>query len=144
MPKAKSLDDLIAPYRHDSPKRRFRLDRIKPDAAPLSAGDHERDRERVIELAERLDALQTLLYADRRYKVLVVRQGMDASGKDGTLRGVFGLMSPLGLRTVGWKAPTEQERAHDPWWRIHQAVPGNGELVVFNRSHYEDVLVPVV
>ncbi|HEX6018049.1 MAG TPA: PPK2 family polyphosphate kinase [Burkholderiaceae bacterium] len=145
MPNGKgTLDSRLARYRHDSPKRRFRLDRVDPAAAPLSAGDHERDRATVIDLAQRLDALQTLLYADRRYKMLVVLQGMDASGKDGTLRGVFGAMSPLGLRAVGWKAPTEQERAHDPWWRIHQAVPGNGELVVFNRSHYEDVLVPVV
>jgi len=145
MPNGKgSLDSQLARYRHDSPKRRFRLDKVDPAATPLSAGDHERDRATVIELAQRLDALQTLLYADRRYKVLVVLQGMDASGKDGTLRGVFGAMSPLGLRAVGWKAPTEQECAHDPWWRIHQQVPCNGELVAFNRSHYEDVLVPVV
>ena len=144
MPKTRTLDALIARYQHGSPKRRFRLDKVDPAATPLSAGDHEHDRATVLDLAQRLDALQTLLYADKRYKVLVVVQGMDASGKDGTLRGVFGAMSPLGLRAVGWKAPTEQERAHDPWWRIHQAVPGNGELVVFNRSHYEDVLVPVV
>jgi PPK2 family polyphosphate:nucleotide phosphotransferase len=144
MPKTKSLDALIARYRHDSPKRRFRLDKIDPAAQPLSSGDSEQDRAAVAELAGGLDLLQRLFYADRRYKLLVVLQGMDTSGKDGTLRGVFGAMSPLGLRTVGWKAPTEEERAHDPWWRIHQAVPGNGELVVFNRSHYEDVLVPVV
>jgi len=142
--KSKSPDPRIARYRHDSPKRRFRLDKVDPDDAPFSAGDDEHDRATVLELTDRLDSLQRLLYADRRYKMLVVLQGMDASGKDGTLRGVFGAMSPLGLRAVGWKAPTEQERAHDPWWRIHQAVPGNGELVVFNRSHYEDVLVPVV
>ena len=144
MPKTKTLDARLARYRHDSPKRRFRLDRVDPDAAPLSAGDDEHDRATVLELADRLDTLQRLLYADRRYKVLVVLQGMDTSGKDGTLRAVFGAMSPLGLRAVGWKAPTENERAHDPWWRIHQQVPGDGELVVFNRSHYEDVLVPVV
>src|SRR5262245_38241354 len=144
MPKPKPLDKLVARYRHDSPKRRFRLDKIDPAATPLSSGDNESDRAQVAELAKRLDELQTLFYADRRDRLLVVLQGMDASGKDGTLRSVFGAMSPLGLRTVGWKAPTELERAHDPWWRIHQAVPGNGELVVFNRSHYEDVLVPVV
>src|SRR5512143_858797 len=144
MPKTRSLDALVAKYQHSSPKRRFRLDKIDPAATPLSAGDHERDRAATVELADRLDTLQRLLYADRRYKVLVVLQGMDTSGKDGTLRGVFTAMSPLGLRAVGWKAPTEDERAHDPWWRIHHAMPGNGELVVFNRSHYEDVLVPVV
>jgi PPK2 family polyphosphate:nucleotide phosphotransferase len=144
MPKSDRFDALIAPYRHESPKRRFRLSAIDPGARPVSSGDRERDRATVIELADRLDTLQRIFYADRRYKLLVVLQGMDTSGKDGTLRGVFGAMSPLGLRTIGWKAPTEEERAHDPWWRIHQAVPGNGELVVFNRSHYEDVLVPVV
>jgi len=144
MPKPTRMDTLIAPYRHDSPKRRFRLAAIDPAALPLSCGDRERDRAMVVELADRLDTQQRLLYADRRFKLLVVLQGMDTSGKDGTLRGVFGATSPLGLRAVAWKAPTEDERAHDPWWRIHHAVPGSGELVVFNRSHYEDVLVPVV
>jgi len=140
----RNLDKLIEPYQHAKPKRKFRLDAIDPGAKPLSSGDRERDKAAVVALAERLDKLQMLFYADRRYKLLVVLQGMDASGKDGTLRDVFGHMSPLGVRTVGWKAPTEVERAHDPWWRIHRAVPGAGEVVVFNRSHYEDVLVPVV
>ncbi|MED5619816.1 PPK2 family polyphosphate kinase [Ideonella sp. BN130291] len=69
---------------------------------------------------------------------------LDTSGKDGTLRGVFGRMSPLGVHTAAWKAPTEDEKARDPLWRIHQRVPAAGEITVFNRSHYEDVLVPVV
>jgi len=144
MPTAKQLDELIAPYRHDSPKRRLRLAAIDPAAQPLSSGDHELDRVTTNALAARLDDLQRVFYADRRFKLLVILQGMDTSGKDGTLRGVFGAMSPLGLRTIGWKVPTEEERAHDPWWRIHQQVPGSGEIVVFNRSQYEDVLVPVV
>src|SRR5262245_60379396 len=144
MPKSKPLDDLIARYRHDSPQRRFRLSDIDPGAQPLSSGDHEQDKAATVTLAERLDDLQRLFYADRRFKLLVVLQGMDTSGKDGTLRGVFSAMSPLGLRTVALKVPTEEERAHDPWWRIHHQVPGSGEIVVFNRSHYEDVLVPVV
>ena len=66
------------------------------------------------------------------------------AGKDGTIRGVFGQMSALGVHTIGWKAPTEPERAHDYLWRIHQQVPADGEVMIFNRSHYEDVLVPVV
>src|SRR5262245_47682730 len=140
----KRLDKLIEPYQHAKPTHRFRLDAIDPAAKPLSSGDRERDKAEVLALAEKLDALQMLFYADRRYKLLVVLQGMDTSGKDGTLRDVFGHMSPLGVRAVGWKAPTEEERAHDPWWRIHRAMPGSGEVVVFNRSHYEDVLVPVV
>jgi len=124
--------------------RRFDLADVDPAAKPCSTGDKGKDKARVEELARDLDTLQELLYADRRYKLLVVLQGIDTSGKDGTIRGVFGQMSALGVRTVGWKAPTETERAHDFLWRIHQAVPGAGEVVIFNRSHYEDVLVPVV
>ena len=85
-----------------------------------------------------------MLFADRRYKLLVVLQGMDASGKDGTIRGVFAQVSPLGVHTRSWRAPSEEERAHDFLWRIHHRVPAAGELTIFNRSHYEDVLVPVV
>ena len=81
---------------------------------------------------------------DKRRKLLVVLQGTDTAGKDGTLRGVFSRTSPLGVHTVGWKAPTEEERGHDYLWRIHKAMPGAGEWMIFNRSHYEDVLVPVV
>ena len=95
-------------------------------------------------LALEIDALQNLFYADGRHKLLVVLQGTDTSGKDGTIRGVFGQTSPLGVHTVGWKAPTEPERDHDYLWRIHQQVPAAGHIMVFNRSHYEDVLVPVV
>lgn len=122
----------------------FSLEGIDPGDKPFSGGDKAKDRLRVDALAQELDGLQNLLYADRRHKVLVVLQGLDASGKDGTLRTVFGRMSPLGVRTVGWRAPNEAERAHDYLWRIHQQVPAAGEIVVFNRSHYEDVLVPVV
>ncbi|MEP6792289.1 MAG: PPK2 family polyphosphate kinase, partial [Ramlibacter sp.] len=103
-----------------------------------------RDREAVEKLAAEIDVLQDMLFADRRHKLLVVLQGMDGSGKDGTVRGVFGRMSPLGVRTMSWKAPTADERDHDFLWRIHQRVPAAGELMIFNRSHYEDVLVPVV
>jgi PPK2 family polyphosphate:nucleotide phosphotransferase len=88
--------------------------------------------------------LQNLFYADRRFKLLVVLQGTDTSGKDGTIRGVFGQMSALGVHTIGWKAPSEPERAHDYLWRIHAQVPSAGEVTIFNRSHYEDVLVPHV
>jgi len=120
------------------------LARFDPSAKPFSQGDKASDKARVEALAVELDTLQDLLYADRRYKLLVILQGTDTSGKDGTVRGVFGRMSALGVHAVGWKAPTDTERAHDYLWRIHQQVPGAGELTVFNRSHYEDVLVPVV
>jgi len=127
-----------------SSKKTFDLKKFDPASKPFSSGDKARDKEAVTALALELDALQNLFYADRRFKLLVVLQGTDTSGKDGTLRGVFGQMSALGVHTVGWKAPTEPERAHDYLWRIHAQVPGSGEVMVFNRSHYEDVLVPVV
>ncbi|MDB5945132.1 MAG: polyphosphate--nucleotide phosphotransferase [Ramlibacter sp.] len=120
------------------------LSKYDPAAKPFSGGDKARDKEKVEALALEIDALQDMLFADRRFKVLVVLQGMDASGKDGTIRGVFGRVSPLGVHTMSWKAPTGEERDHDFLWRIHQRAPGAGELMIFNRSHYEDVLVPVV
>lgn len=115
-----------------------------PGAKPFSEGKKSDDKTAVEELAQEIDALQNLFFADGRYKMLLVLQGTDTAGKDGTVRGVFARTSPLGVHTVGWKAPTETERAHDFLWRIHQQVPGAGEIMVFNRSHYEDVLVPVV
>jgi PPK2 family polyphosphate:nucleotide phosphotransferase len=124
--------------------RDFDLARFDPAAKPFSSGDKARDKAAVEGFAAELDKLQDLLYADRRFKLLVVLQGTDTSGKDGTIRGVFALTSALGVRAVGWKAPTEEERAHDYLWRIHRQVPAAGEIVIFNRSQYEDVLVPVV
>ena len=134
----------LARYQHGTPGRTFRLSRIYPGEQPCTSGDKEADRARVEQLAQELDALQNVFWADRRHKLLVVLQGLDASGKDGTLRNVFGRMSPLGVHAVGWGVPTSAEREHDFLWRIHQRVPAAGEVVVFNRSHYEDVLVPVV
>jgi len=93
------------------------------------------------ELTERLDRLQRLLHAEGKRSLLVVLQGRDASGKDGTLRKVFGPLDPLGVTATSFKAPTEEELRHDFLWRIHRAVPGRGTIGVFNRSHYEDVLV---
>ncbi|MDP2817783.1 MAG: polyphosphate--nucleotide phosphotransferase [Polaromonas sp.] len=123
---------------------RFSLSKLDPGAKPWSSGDKEADKIRVDALALELDTLQDLFYADKRYKLLVLLQGTDTSGKDGTVRAVFSRTSPLGVHTVSWKAPSEEERAHDYLWRIHRQMPGSGETMVFNRSHYEDVLVPVV
>lgn len=120
------------------------LSAFDPAAKPWSQGKKAEDQAAVKALATEIDSLQNLFFADGRYKLLVVLQGTDTAGKDGTVRGVFSQTSPLGVRTVGWKAPTEAERDHDYLWRIHQRIPGSGEIMVFNRSHYEDVLVPVV
>ena len=122
----------------------FNLAKCKPAAKPFSSGDKAADKTALDALAIEIDTLQDLLYADHRYKLLVILQGTDTSGKDGTIRGVFGRTSALGVHAIGWKAPTETERAHDYLWRIHQQMPAAGEVMIFNRSHYEDVLVPVV
>ncbi len=122
----------------------FDLSRFDPADKPFSSGDKATDKAAVAALAAELDTLQDLLHADRRFKVLVVLQGTDTSGKDGTIRGVFGQTSALGVHTVAWKAPSEEERAHDFLWRFHRKVPAAGEITIFNRSHYEDVLVPPV
>jgi PPK2 family polyphosphate:nucleotide phosphotransferase len=120
------------------------MDGFDSGAKPFSSGDKSSDKAHLDTLTLELDELQNLFFADGRHRLLLVLQGTDTSGKDGTVRDVFSRTSPLGVHTVGWKAPTENERAHDYLWRIHQKVPANGEIMVFNRSHYEDVLVPVV
>lgn len=94
--------------------------------------------------AGEIDRLQDLLYAEGRRALLVVLQGTDTSGKDGTIRDVFNATGPLGVRVTAFKAPSEEERAHDYLWRVHQACPGRGIVGIFNRSHYEDVLVAKV
>lgn len=90
---------------------------------------------------ERLSELQQRLYAENRRALLVVLQGMDASGKDGTIRHVMSGINPMGCHVTAFKVPSAEEADHDFLWRIHKAVPSNGEIGIFNRSHYEDVLV---
>jgi PPK2 family polyphosphate:nucleotide phosphotransferase len=92
----------------------------------------------------RISELQRVLYADARYALLVVLQGRDASGKDGTIRRVFSVVNPQGCAVTSFGAPTELEQRHDFLWRIHQHVPPRGMIGIFNRSHYEDILVPRV
>jgi PPK2 family polyphosphate:nucleotide phosphotransferase len=93
------------------------------------------------DLLKRLGELQAMLYADGRFALLVVLQARDAGGKDGTVRKVFGACNPLGCQVTSFKTPTPLELSHDYLWRVHQAVPAKGMLGIFNRSHYEDVLV---
>ncbi len=93
------------------------------------------------EMSARLTTLQTVLYAEQKHKILIVLQAMDTGGKDGVIRKVFSGINPQGVRIASFKAPTPPELAHDYLWRVHQQVPAKGELVVFNRSHYEDVLI---
>lgn len=101
-----------------------------------AAGKRHRRR-----LNERLEKLQELLYAENEHKLLVVLQALDTGGKDSTIRHVFEGVNPQGVRVARYGRPTERELHHDFLWRVHQHTPGNGEIVIFNRSHYEDVLV---
>ncbi len=123
------------------PGTRVRLDKIDPNDASLFKGDKAEGKAALGKLNTKLEELQDLLYAEGKHRVLVVLQGMDTAGKDGTIRWVFNAMDPLGLRVASFKVPSKEELAHDYLWRTHRQVPGDGELVVFNRSHYEDVLV---
>jgi PPK2 family polyphosphate:nucleotide phosphotransferase len=101
----------------------------------------EQGEARLTELSEELDELQELLYAAGTHALLIVLQGMDTSGKDGTIRAAFAAMDPQGVRVAGFKAPTPAELAHDFLWRAHRETPERGMVTIFNRSHYEDVLV---
>ena len=102
------------------------------------------DRAKTDELIVRIAHLQAMLYAQRKQKVLLVLQGMDTAGKDGTVRAMFSRINPMGIRGVPFKQPTDNELAHDYLWRVHQQVPIKGEIAIFNRSHYEEVLITKV
>jgi PPK2 family polyphosphate:nucleotide phosphotransferase len=110
---------------------------------PAYSGKHESHETAVEEIAKdvaRMDRLQYLLYADASRSLLIVLQGLDAAGKDGVIRHLFSGMDPQGTFVAGFKQPNKTELAHDFLWRVHRSAPGNGEVVIFNRSHYEDVL----
>ena len=108
---------------------------------PTSTSRNEKAMPKIQEHVARMDKLQYLLYADGDQSLLVVLQALDAAGKDGVVRHVFSGMNPQGTSVFGFKQPSKDEASHDFLWRAHQRVPGKGEVVIFNRSHYEDVLV---
>ena len=121
------------------PGTRVRLGRIDPAA---SHGYTKADSAGQLEGGlQRLNLLQDRLWAEAKHPVLVVLQGIDAAGKDGTVRHVMGALNPAGCTVTGFKAPTPEELAHDFLWRVHGRTPGKGQIAIFNRSHYEDVLV---
>lgn len=121
--------------------RKVTLRKIASDDTSAFRGGKKEALEELQRLNERLEELQELLYAEGKHKVLVILQGIDSSGKGGTIRHVFEGVNPSGVRVASFKAPTKWELAHDFLWRIHPHVPAAGELVIFDRSHYEDVLV---
>jgi PPK2 family polyphosphate:nucleotide phosphotransferase len=121
------------------PGKKFHLDRIDPDdthGIERAEAETRFDKHRA-ELFE----LQTVLYAEARRSVLIVLQGIDASGKDGTIRHVMSGLNPQGVEVTSFKVPEGEEKRHDYLWRVHRAVPEWGKIGIFNRSHYEDVLV---
>ena len=132
--------------------KNFKLREEDADDKPLrekSNGDaksviKEEERSATAALTEQIAVLQEMLFAQRKHKVLLVLQGMDTSGKDGTVTSLFHGINPMGLRAVAFKAPSPVELAHDFLWRVHTQVPGWGEITIFNRSHYEDVLITSV
>ena len=127
-------------------RRRLRVEpgsRVNLGAFDPSATHGHDKTDSAAELAAglaRLTDLQDRLWAEAKHPVLVVLQGIDAAGKDGTIRHVMGAFNPQGCRVTSFKVPTEVELAHDYLWRVHGATPGKGEIAIFNRSHYEDLL----
>ena len=123
------------------PGERVRLDQMDPNDTSGFDGVKDDGRKELEKLTARLEKLQELLYADHQRSVLVVLQGMDSAGKDGTIRRVFEGVNPQGVRVESFKKPSPNELDHDFLWRVHEQVPARGEMVLFNRSHYEDVLI---
>ena len=119
---------------------RVRLGEHDPTGEPELAGAKEEGLRQLEQIKADIRNLQRMLYAERKHRLLVILQGVDGSGKDGTVRNVFNGIDPHGLRVVSFKAPTPAELDHDFLWRIHREVPGKGDVVVFNRSHYEDIV----
>ncbi len=119
---------------------RVHLSSIDPDGGE-NLPDKKEARVLIRRYADRLRELQYSLYAESGRSLLICLQAMDAGGKDGTIRHVLGYMNPQGCRVKAFRQPTPEEQAHDFLWRAHQAAPAKGEVVIFNRSHYEDVLV---
>jgi PPK2 family polyphosphate:nucleotide phosphotransferase len=103
--------------------------------------EKEKTKKKTRQIIDELDDLQNLLYAESKHALLIVLQGMDGSGKDGAIRNVFGHLNPQGVTVKSFKAPTEEELSHDFLWRVHHHAPARGQIQIFNRSHYEDVLV---
>ena len=101
----------------------------------------EEIKEKTDVLVDKLEELQNILYAEGKWSLLIILQGMDAAGKDGTIKAVFSAVNPQGISVKSFKKPTEEELAHDFLWRIHKHTPRKGKIQIFNRSHYEDVLV---
>jgi PPK2 family polyphosphate:nucleotide phosphotransferase len=124
-----------------NPKEKIHLLEIDPADSSFFPEGKKAGRKRLAKLSQELEVLQELFYAEGKHRLLIILQGMDASGKDGVIRHVFEGVNPQGVSVTSFKVPTAEELAHDYLWRIHQKTPSTGQIAIFNRSHYEDVLV---
>jgi PPK2 family polyphosphate:nucleotide phosphotransferase len=123
------------------PGEKVNLSKWNPNDTGDFKGGKEKGLAEVAKLNDELEVLQEMLFAEHKHKVLIVLQAMDTGGKDGVIRRVFDGVNPQGVRVASFKVPTQEELNHDYLWRVHKVTPGDGEIVIFNRSHYEDVLV---
>jgi len=123
------------------PDSKIKLSEWDPNDTGKFDGGKEKGLAEVAKLNARLSELQEVLYAEHKHKILIVLQAMDTGGKDGAIQRVFSGVNPQGVRVANFKVPTAEELDHDYLWRVHKVTPAKGEIAVFNRSHYEDVLV---
>lgn len=121
--------------------KKIDLKKFDPDEISLWDSGKKEAKKKIQDLRGELINFQRLLYAEHKQKVLIVLQAMDSGGKDGTIRSIFKGINPQGVRVASFKVPTPEELGHDYLWRVHKQTPKSGEIVIFNRSHYEDVLV---
>ena len=124
-----------------NPGEKVSIKKHDPEDTSWCQGEKVEAKKELKKLRKKLINLQQLLYAENRQKVLIVLQAMDSGGKDGTIRSIFKGVNPQGVSVASFKVPTPVELGHDYLWRVHQKTPQTGQMVIFNRSHYEDVLV---
>ncbi|MBN1304283.1 MAG: polyphosphate kinase 2 family protein [Anaerolineales bacterium] len=117
------------------------LNKWDPDGTHSYDGDKDSAKAAFARLNQKLERFQEILYAEHKHKLLIVLQARDTGGKDSTIRRVFEHVNPQGVKVASFKVPTDEEMDHDYLWRVHKVVPGKGMISIFNRSHYEDVLV---
>src|ERR1700690_1105228 len=123
------------------PGEKVNLSKWDPNDMGDFKGDKQKGLAEVAKLDKELDALQELLFAEHKHKVLIVLEAMDTGGRGGTIRDLFDGVNPQGVYVARFDVPTQEELDHDYLWRVHKLMPANGEIAIFNRSHYEDVLV---
>lgn len=126
------------------PQQKVLLEHWSADPPPEEDLSKKQAKAQTLELSVQMDELQEVLYAESKNRLLVILQGLDTSGKDGTIRHVFKEINPLGVMAYSFQKPNSLEASHDFLWRVHSKAPAQGMISIFNRSHYEDVLVPCV